>query len=39
MEAKKILAKNSVIAFAGLGSWEVIYIWTGKKAEKVQILD
>ena len=39
MEMKKIHAKNSVIAYAGLGSWEVIYIWTGEKAEKVQILD
>jgi hypothetical protein len=39
MELTKIRAKYSAIAFAGLESWEVVYIWTDKKAEKVQLSD
>ena len=36
---KTIRATKSVIVFAGYGSWSVLYAWTGKKVEKVQISD
>jgi len=36
---KTIQAKRPVIVFCGLESWAIVYIWTGKKVEKVQVSD
>ena len=36
---KKIQATKPVIVFAGYGSWSVLYAWTGKEVEKVQLSD
>lgn len=36
---KTIQATRPVIVFAGYGSWAVLYAWTGKETEKVQISD
>ena len=36
---KVILANKPVIVFAGYGSWSVLYSWTGKDVEKVQLSD
>lgn len=36
---KTIQATKPVIVFAGYGSWSVVYAWTGKEVEKVQITD
>lgn len=38
-EPNTIRAKNPVIVFCGLESWAIVYIWTGKKVEKVQVSD
>jgi hypothetical protein len=37
--AKKILARNSAIAFVGLESWAIVYAWDGKKVMHVQVSD
>jgi hypothetical protein len=40
LDGKKVIqATKPVIVFAGYGSWSVVYAWTGKEAEKVQITD
>jgi len=36
---KKIRATGPVIVFCGLESWEVVFAWTGKEVEKVQLSD
>lgn len=36
---KTIRARSPVIVFCGLGSWAVVFVWTGKDVEKVQIDD
>jgi len=36
---KTIHASSPVIVFAGLESWAVVYAWTGKAVEKVQVSD
>jgi hypothetical protein len=34
-----VRATKPVIVFAGLGSWAVVFAWTGKEVEKVQLSD
>jgi hypothetical protein len=36
---KTIRAKKPVIVFAGYGSWSLLYAWTGKGVEKIQLSD
>jgi hypothetical protein len=36
---KKIHATKPVIVFCGYSSWAVLYAWTGKQVEKVQLSD
>lgn len=36
---KTIRAANPVIVLCGYGSWSVLYAWTGKDVEKVQLSD
>lgn len=36
---KKIRATRPVIVFCGYSSWAVLYAWTGKEVEKVQLSD
>src|SRR6266478_2332893 len=38
-EEKTIRAQWPVIVFCGLESWEVVFAWTGKEVEKVQLSD
>jgi hypothetical protein len=38
-EPKTIRARNPVVVFCGLGSWAIIYAWTGKEVEKLQVSD
>jgi len=38
-EEKTIRAQWPVIVFCGLESWAVVFAWTGKEVEKVQISD
>ena len=38
-EPNTIQAENPVIAFCGYGSWEVLYAWTGKEVQKLQVSD
>jgi hypothetical protein len=38
-EEKTIRAQWPVIVFCGLESWAVLYAWTGKEVEKVQLSD
>jgi len=38
-EEKTIRAQWPVIVFCGLESWAVVYAWTGKEVEKVQLSD
>lgn len=40
LDGKKVIqATKPVIVFAGYGSWSVLYAWTGKDVEKVQLSD
>jgi hypothetical protein len=39
LDGKVIQATNPVIVFAGYESWSVLYAWTGKDVEKVQLSD
>ena len=34
-----IAAANPVIVFTGYGSWSVLYAWTGKEVQKLQLSD
>jgi hypothetical protein len=36
---KTIRARNPVLVFCGLESWAVVFAWTGKEVEKVQLSD
>lgn len=36
---KTIRATKPTIVFAGYGSWSILYAWTGKEVEKVQLSD
>ncbi len=36
---KTIRATKPTIVFAGYGSWSILYAWTGKEIEKVQLSD
>ena len=36
---KTIRATKSTIVFTGYGSWSILYAWTGKEVEKVQLSD
>jgi hypothetical protein len=36
---KTIRATRPTIVFAGHGSWSILYAWTGKEVEKVQLSD
>lgn len=36
---KKIRAARPVIVFCGYSSWAVLYAWTGKEVEKIQLSD
>jgi hypothetical protein len=38
-EPKPIRAKSPVIVLCGYGSWAVLYAWTGKEVQKLQISD
>lgn len=39
VDGKKIRATKQVIVFSGLESWTVVYAWTGKDVEQVQLSD
>jgi hypothetical protein len=40
LDGKKVIhATKPVIVFAGYGSWSILYAWTGKDVEKVQLSD